>query len=139
MLLHCHCEPEGRGNLRDCFVGRYDLLAMTCEVALRESLLMRILVTLILFTFLFFLFPAAIFSEVIVQDMIAPKGKEIMLSVEIRGKLFIKGGEVVEIFVDGRPLGRSLSGGDGFAFKQFTPLKTGRWYLHRRYCKLPNR
>ena len=96
---------------------------------------MRILVTLILFTFLFFLFPATIFSEVIVHDMIAPKGKEIMLSVEIRGKLFSKGGEVVEIFVDGRPLGRSLSGGDGFAFKQFIPLKTGMYRITAKSAK----
>jgi 5'(3')-deoxyribonucleotidase len=108
---------------------------MTCEVAMHESLLMRILATLILFTFLSFLFPATIFSEVIVQDRITLKGKEIMLSAETRGKLFTKGGEVVEFFVDGKPLGRSLSGGDGFAFKQFTPPKTGMYRITAKSSK----
>jgi hypothetical protein len=90
---------------------------------------MKILLTCICSTLLLYLFPATVFSEVIVHDMIALKGKEIMLSVETRGKLFSQGGEIVELFVDGRPLGRSLSGGDGFAFKQFIPLKTGLYRI----------
>ena len=96
---------------------------------------MNTLLALICPFLLLWLFPATIFSEVIVHDMIAPKGKEIMLSVETRGKLFSKGGEVVEIFVDGRPLGRSLSGGDGFAFKQFIPLKTGMYRITAKSAK----
>jgi hypothetical protein len=57
--------------------------------------------------------------------MIVLRGKEVMLRAETRGKLFSKGGEVVEFFVDGKSLDKSLSGGDGFAFRQFTPQKTG--------------
>ncbi|MBW1896145.1 MAG: hypothetical protein JRI47_03720 [Deltaproteobacteria bacterium] len=39
--------------------------------------------------------------------------------------LFSKGGELVEFFMDGKSLGKTLSGGDGVAFKPFTPERTG--------------
>ncbi|OIP60541.1 MAG: hypothetical protein COY75_00720 [Nitrospirae bacterium CG_4_10_14_0_8_um_filter_41_23] len=86
---------------------------------------MRILVTLIFCILLLYLFPSIVLSEVIVPDMIVLNGKEIMLSAETKGKLFAKGGEVVEFFVDGKSIGKRLSGGDGFAFKQFIPQKSG--------------
>jgi len=76
-----------------------------------------------------FLFPSIVFPEVIVHDMIAVKGEEVMIEVETKGKLFRKGGEVVEIFLDGKTLGKSLSGGDGFAFKQFKPVKAGKYQI----------
>ncbi len=41
------------------------------------------------------------------------------------GKLFSKGGELVEFFVDRESIGKTLSGGDGVAFKAFIPAKTG--------------
>ncbi len=86
---------------------------------------MRILATLIFLILSSCLLPAPAFSEIIVHDMIVLRGKEVMLKAETRGKLFSKGGEVVEFFVDGKSLNKSLSGGDGFAFRQFTPQKTG--------------
>jgi hypothetical protein len=76
-----------------------------------------------------YLFPAPVLSDVIVHDMIALKGEEVMLSAETKGKLFAKGGEVVEFFVDGKSIGKSLSGGDGLAFRHFKPLKTGRYLI----------
>ena len=86
---------------------------------------MRILATSILCILLLYLFPSVALSDVFVRDMIALNGREIMLGAETRGKLFAKGGEVVEFFVDGRSIGKSLSGGDGMAFRQFKPLRTG--------------
>jgi hypothetical protein len=81
------------------------------------------------FKFVFFLilllFPSIAFSEVIAYDMIALKGEEIMLMAETKGKFFKKGGEIVEFFINGKSIGKSLSGGDGYAFKQFLPLKVG--------------
>lgn len=74
---------------------------------------------------LFCLFPASARSLVIVNDMVALKGQEVMLRAETRGKFFPKGGQIVEFFVDGKSIGKTLSGGDGIAFKQFTPKKTG--------------
>jgi hypothetical protein len=86
---------------------------------------MRILATLIFLVLSSCLLPAPAFPEVIVHDMMVLKGEKIMLSVETMGKLFPRGGEVVESFVDGKSIGKSLSGGDGFAFKQFIPQRFG--------------
>lgn len=71
------------------------------------------------------MFPASALSGVIVDDTVALKGRKMMLRGETRGKLFGKGGQIVEFFVDGKSIGKTLSGGDGVAFKPFTPTKTG--------------
>lgn len=68
-------------------------------------------------------------SEVIVHDAIAARGKKIIISIETRGRFFSKGGEVVQLSIDGKPEGNVLSGGDGFAFGQFTPQKTGIYHI----------
>jgi hypothetical protein len=60
-----------------------------------------------------------------VYDTVVLEGQKVMLRAETRGKLFSKGGELVEFFVDGKSIGKTLSGGDGVAFKQFTSAKTG--------------
>lgn len=69
------------------------------------------------------------FSEVIVNDMIVPRGEKAMLVAETKGKFFSKGGEVVEFFIDGKSIGRTLSGGDGLAFKSFIPVKAGTYHI----------
>jgi hypothetical protein len=80
------------------------------------------------FTFILCLTPSLVQSEIIVYDTISVKGKNIILKAETRGKFFRKGGEVVEFFVDGKSIGKTLSGGDGFAYRQFKPFRTG---IHR--------
>lgn len=89
---------------------------------------MRVLVAFIFSIFLLFVFQSSALSDVIVHDMVVPQGEEVLLGAETKGKLLSKGGELVEFFVDGKSIGKTLSGGDGFAFRQFTPFKTG---LHR--------
>ena len=86
---------------------------------------MKALKVFLYLVLLFFFFPAIALSEVIVHDMIAVQGEEVMLTVETRGKFFRKGGELVEFFVDGKSIGKNLSGGDGLAFKKFTTQKRG--------------
>lgn len=71
------------------------------------------------------MFPASAWSRVIVHDSVVVKGRKVMLRAETRGKVFRKGGELVEFFVEGKSIGKTLSGGDGVAFKPFTPAKTG--------------
>lgn len=66
--------------------------------------------------------------EVIVHDLIGVQGEEVVIKVETRGKFFSRGGEIVQLFIDGRSAGNILSGGDGFAFRRYTAGKTG---LHR--------
>jgi hypothetical protein len=76
-----------------------------------------------------FLLPSTVLSDIIIHDIVAPAGKEVMLKAEVKGKLFRKGGELVEFFINGKSIGKSLSGGDGFAFKQFFPSKTGKYQI----------
>jgi hypothetical protein len=70
-------------------------------------------------------FPASTFSRVTVDDAVVVKGQQVMLRAETKGKFFRKGGELVEFFVGGTSLGRTLSGGDGVAFKPFVPVEAG--------------
>ena len=79
----------------------------------------------------FFIFPALAVSDVIVHDMVVRSGNEVMLKAEVKGKLFSKGGVTVEFFVNGKSIGKSLSGGDGLAFKQFVPHVTSLYKVKR--------
>jgi len=74
-------------------------------------------------------FPTTGLSDILVNDMLVLKGEETMLSAETRGKFFPQGGKLVEFFVNGKSLGKSLSGGDGIAYKQFIPLETGLFHI----------
>ncbi len=65
--------------------------------------------------------PADALAEVVVQDMVSPVGREVMLRAETKGGFFSKGGALVEFFVDGKSVGKNLSGGDGLAYLQFCP------------------
>ena len=85
--------------------------------------------------FVSFIFPALALSDVIVQDSVVPVGKEIMLTAEVKGKLFSKGGEMVEFFVNGRSIGKSLSGGEGLALKQFVPSVSGLYKIKAKSDK----
>lgn len=67
-------------------------------------------------------------AEVIFFDEISLKGEIVMLKAVTKGKIFTKGGQMVEFSVEGKSIGRSLSGGDGAAFKEFRVEKTG---LHK--------
>jgi len=77
----------------------------------------------------FLLLPTAGFSDILVDDMLVLKGDETMLSAQTRGRFFTEGGRLVEFFLNGKSLGKSLSGGDGFAYKQFTPIRTGLFQI----------
>jgi hypothetical protein len=90
---------------------------------------MRTLWTFIIFIFLFSTFPSRTYAEVIVYDTVALKGREVMLRAETRGALLSKGGELVEFFVNGKSIGKNLSGRDGFAVKRFMPVKAGLYKI----------
>lgn len=83
--------------------------------------------TVYLVSLLLFL-PITAYAEVIFHDAICLLNDTVMLKAETRGKVFSKGGKLIEFFVNGKSIGRSLSGGDGFAFKEFTPRRAG---LHK--------
>lgn len=60
-----------------------------------------------------------------VPDGIALKGRPYMISATTGGIVFPRRGELVEFFVNDRSIGSTLSGGDGRAFMEFTPLERG--------------
>ena|SRR5271157_1273087 len=93
---------------------------------------MRIFLTFILSAALSGICPAAALSRVLVYDDVALKGHEVMLRAETRGTLLSKGGEVVEFIVDGRSIGKNLSGRDGFAVKTFVPARIGIYKISVR-------
>ncbi|OGW26205.1 MAG: hypothetical protein A2X59_01830 [Nitrospirae bacterium GWC2_42_7] len=65
------------------------------------------------------------FAEVVLYDNIGLTREEITITVETKGRYFSKGGEVVRFVAEGKSIGNALSGGDGFAYRLFTPKKTG--------------
>lgn len=73
----------------------------------------------------FCIFPPGGWCRVIVDDMVALQGRKVMLRAETRGKFFADGGRLVAFFIDGKSIGKTLSGGDGVAYKPFAPPKTG--------------
>lgn len=88
----------------------------------------RALVVFISLAVLFFMSPASAWARVSVGDKVVVKGHKMMLRAETKGKFFSKGGELVEFFVDGESIGKTLSGGDGVAYKPLTPRRRG---LHK--------
>jgi hypothetical protein len=96
-----------------------DLPAIPIHTSLKITSLCLVLLLFALLS------PADAPADVLVQDMVSPVGQEVMLRAETKGGFFSKGGVLVEFFVDGKPVGKSLSGGDGLAFRSFVPAKTG--------------
>jgi hypothetical protein len=63
--------------------------------------------TTLFLLFLFTLLPVTnTNAEIIVHDMIALKGRLIMLVAETKGRFFPKGCELVEFFMDSKSIGR---------------------------------
>jgi len=67
--------------------------------------------------------PAVAHAEVVVRDDVAVAGESVMLGARTKGRLLARGGELVEFAVDGVSLGKNLSGGDGWAYRAFTPKR----------------
>ncbi|MDO8747148.1 MAG: hypothetical protein Q7J70_05755 [Thermodesulfovibrionales bacterium] len=76
---------------------------------------------------LILLFSVESYAEVVFYDSVCLKDEKIMLKAVTKGKIFTKGGEMVEFSVNGKSIGKSLSGGDGAAFKEFRAGKTGMY------------
>ncbi|RJQ41888.1 MAG: hypothetical protein C4550_00680 [Nitrospiraceae bacterium] len=68
-------------------------------------------------------------AEVIVFDEVSLESESLMLKAVTKGRIFTKGGQMVEFSVDGKSIGRSLSGGDGAAFKEFRAKKSGLYKI----------
>jgi hypothetical protein len=71
------------------------------------------------------LLPLNVFAGVAVPDMIIPEGKSIQLSARAKKGFFSQGGTLVEFSVDGKTLGKTLSGGDSIAYMEYLPESSG--------------
>ncbi len=72
---------------------------------------------------LLLLLPSLASAGVEVKDDIAVTGEAIMLGAKTKGLFLARGGELVEFSVDDKVLGKNLSGGDGWAYREFTPKR----------------
>jgi len=79
----------------------------------------------VLAVILLLLFADVSLADVFVYDAVAVQGEEVRLKAETRGALFIRGGELVEFFVDDVSLGKNLSGGDGAAYRFYKDSRPG--------------
>ncbi|MBI5026836.1 MAG: hypothetical protein HZC12_08980 [Nitrospirae bacterium] len=77
------------------------------------------------FILYFLLFTPNLDAAISVNDQVCKTGKEILLEAEVKRGFIRSGGERVEFFVNNKSIGRTLSGGDGYAFFPFVPEKEG--------------
>lgn len=84
---------------------------------------------ILLIILLIFAFPFKVFAGVVAYDALTVEGKSVMLGAETKGKYFKQGGEVVEFMLNGKPIGKALSGGDAMAYLEFKPAKKGLYKI----------
>jgi len=83
----------------------------------------------ILFAFLSFVFSRAASAEVIGYDAVTAANKAVNLKAVTKGRFFPEGGRLVEFYLEGKHIGTTLSGGDGYALLEYLPLSPGIKHL----------
>ncbi len=81
------------------------------------------------FFILFFVHCNSASAKVIVYDSVASRGKAVRLTAVTKGVFFPEGGILVKFYLDGKHIGTTLSGGDGYAFLKYLPHSQGVKYL----------
>ncbi|MCX8030669.1 MAG: hypothetical protein N3A59_03685 [Thermodesulfovibrionales bacterium] len=84
-----------------------------------------IIIAFFLFTSITLTVEDNLFADVIVHDIIAIKNEKVMLKAEITRGFSKKGGEIVEFYIKDDFVGKTLSGGDGVAYKEYLASKKG--------------
>ncbi|UCF93953.1 MAG: hypothetical protein JSW39_07270 [Desulfobacterales bacterium] len=64
-------------------------------------------------------------GAVVVFDRVTTVGTPVYLKVLTKGLLFSQGGRRVEIYLDQKKLKQILTGGDGYGYLKYTPLRAG--------------
>lgn len=81
------------------------------------------------------MFPLVASASVEVRDTVTVKGRSVMLSARTGGTFLsigAEGGKVVEFSVEGKVIGKTLSGGDAVAYMEYTSKKKGLYELLAR-------
>ncbi len=77
------------------------------------------------FLCLFLLSPSLSHASIIAFDTIVQIGKPVMLKAQTKGRFFPQRGVLVDFYVNEKLIGRTLSGGDGYAFFEYLPGSPG--------------
>lgn len=77
-----------------------------------------------------FIFPLFILYDVAsaaveIYDSVTAVNRAVKLTAFTKGRFFSEGGRLVDFYIDGRHIGRTLSGGDGYAYLHYTPRQGG--------------
>lgn len=64
-------------------------------------------------------------AATIVFDRVTTVGTSVYLKVLTKGRLFSQGGKRVTFYLDGKLLGKTLTGGDGYGYLKYIPDQTG--------------
>ncbi len=64
-------------------------------------------------------------GAVIVYDHVTTVNTPVYLKVLTKGKIFADGGRLVEFFLDGKRIGKNLTGGDGYGYRKYVPGRAG--------------
>ncbi len=95
------------------------------SVADTEATMIKGLLPAMITSLLLLLSPGRAPAAVVVHDCVAVVNKAVMLEALTKGRLFPEGGRIVDFYVDGKRLGSTLSGGDGYAYMEYTPRQRG--------------
>ncbi len=71
-------------------------------------------------------------SGVVIFDQVTTLKTAIYLKVLTKGRIFSTGGKLVDIYADDQKLKRILTGGDGYGYLKYTPLRPGLVRLEAR-------
>ena len=71
-------------------------------------------------------------SGVVIFDQVTTLKTAIYLKVLTKGRLFSTGGKLVDIYADDQKLKRILTGGDGYGYLKYTPVRPGLVRLEAR-------
>lgn len=88
------------------------------------------------FLLLWLAVPFVVSAEVTVFDALAAVGRPVWVSAQTRGRFLAQGGVMAHFTVDGTPVGSRLSGGDGYAYMEYTPESPGLKTVEARTDKV---
>lgn len=93
-------------------------------ITMLSSMLSNRLIPFILLSILL-LYSSTALAGVTVYDSITIVNKTVQLRAITKGRFFPEGGRLVRFYIDGSPIGTTLSGGDGYAFIGYLPSSPG--------------
>jgi len=81
-------------------------------------------------------------AEIICSDSVVFKNQEFFVGAQTRGRFFPEGGRIVRFYLNNRLIGRTLSGGDGYAYLEQRFKRAGLYRIKARsdddtcYCSV---